>query len=68
MDIFLGLLTLYLLIGVAMNFLGPISRMIWVEKMKSLTQDKISDRKRFLLISMIRLGVVFLYPLFFIKK
>jgi hypothetical protein len=67
MKIFLGLLTLYLLIGVAMNFFGPISRMIWVEEMKSLTQDKISNRKRFLLISMIRLGVVFLYPLFFIK-
>jgi hypothetical protein len=68
MDIFLGLLTLYLLIGVAMNFFGPISRMIWVEEMKSLTHDKISNRKRFLLISMIRLGVIFLYPLFLIKK
>lgn len=68
MEIVLGLLTLYLLIGVAMNFFGPISRMIWVAEMKNLTHDKISDRKRFWFISIIRLGVVFLYPLFLIKK
>ncbi len=64
MEIFYGLLTAYLVVGVVLNFVGPLSRKIWVEQMRVLTQDDVSKRKYILLITTIRIRVVFLYPFF----
>ena len=67
MDIFYALLTAYLVVGVVLNFFGPLSRMIWVEQMRVLTQDDVSKKKYILFMTTIRIGVVFFYPLFLFK-
>ena len=67
MEILYGLLTAYLIIGVLLNFVGPLSRMIWVEQMRVLTQDDVSKSKYFLFICTIRIAIVLFYPLFLIK-
>lgn len=67
MDTFLIVAFVYFGVGVLMNFVGPVSRMIWTEKMKLALQANIPMWKRVGFITVLRVGVIALYPLFFLK-
>ena len=55
---------IYFCIGVLMNFVGPIARIIWTEKMKLALQRDIPTWKRIGFITMLRVGVIVIYPFF----
>ena len=58
---------IYFGIGVLMNFVGPIARMIWTEKMKLVLQMGIPAWKRIGFIAVLRISVIALYPIFILK-
>lgn len=59
---------IYLLIGVSLNFYGPLKSQIWRAKMYAAADEKISTQKLFLFMLTLRTGVVLFYPLFILKK
>ena len=66
MEIFYGLLTAYLVVGVVLNFVGPLSRKIWVEKMKVASNNENSKIKLLVFECVIRMGVILFFPIFLI--
>jgi hypothetical protein len=67
MNTFLIVALIYLGVGVLMNFVGPIARMIGTEKMKLALQEDIPTWKRIGFIAVLRVGVIALYPIFIFK-
>jgi hypothetical protein len=67
MNTFLIVALIYFGVGVLMNFVGPVSRMIWAEKMKLALQAGTPAWKRIGFIAVLRVGVIALYPIFIFK-
>ena len=67
-DTFLIVAFVYFGVGVLMNFVGPIARLIWTEKMKLALQMGIPAWKRIGFIAVLRISVIALYPIFIYKK
>ncbi len=65
MNTFLIVAIIYFGVGVLMNFAGPVSRMIWTEKMKLALRANIPMWKRVAFIAVLRVGVIALYPFFY---
>jgi len=68
MDTFLIVAFVYFGVGVLMNFVGPIERLIWTEKMKLALQMGVPAWKRIGFIAVLRISVIALYPIFIYKK
>jgi len=58
----------YIAVGIILNFVEPLKGKIWVAKMNAASDTNLSALKLFLFVCVIRIGVVFFYPIFLIKR
>ena len=64
MEIFLALLTVYLIVGIVFCFYGRFAFKIDKENAMVSLQEEVSTAKRMTFIIVLRLGVILLYPYF----
>lgn len=58
------LLYLYLIIGIVLGFVGPLSRKLWVERMMMALREDVPPIKVHLFIFILRVGIAIFYPIF----
>ncbi len=58
----------YLGVGVLMNFFGPLSGLIWTQKMSMALRKDVPTWKRVGFMLVLRCGVMLLYPIFLFTK
>jgi len=58
----------YLGAGILLNFFGPLSGLIWTQKMNMALRKDVPTWKRVGFMLVLRCGVVLLYPIFLLKK
>jgi len=64
MSIILVISLAYLGVGVLMNFFGPLSGLIWTQKVNMALREDVPTWKRVGFMLVLRFGVTLFYPVF----
>ena len=55
-------------VGVLMNYFGPLSGLIWNQKLRMALRKELPTWKHVGFMLVLRYGVILLYPIFLVKK